>query len=368
MKRTLLVTLDYPPMLGGVANYYKNIVEQLPADSIFVLDNDKDELLSNSRLLWPRWIRGVLNTRRAVKQYEIERLLVGQLLPIGTIALILKKWMKLPYGVMTHAMDVTLPFGPQGSTRKQWLVKKILKNADFVTTVSSYTRKKLQNLGVPPSRIIVVYPCPNIDGSSSAVSSGQLAQLDQQYTLQNQRVLLSVGRLVERKGIDTVIQAFAALKEKHENVHYVIIGSGSDRERLRQLAATHGVPDRVHFVGSVTDDELAVWYARCEALIMPSRQLGNNDVEGFGMVFLEANSFGKPVIGGRSGGIADAVIDGQTGFLVDPSDVDMVTRSIDRLLSNESEAIRLGYQGSERVKEVFQWPVQAKQIEEALTI
>ncbi|MFH1426650.1 MAG: glycosyltransferase family 4 protein [Candidatus Kerfeldbacteria bacterium] len=368
MKKTLLITLEYPPMVGGVANYYKNLVNNLPAESIEVLDNADNKLLSTSRLMWPKWLRGLRHVKRIVEQENIKHILVGQILPIGTIALILKKLYAVPYTVMTHAMDVTQPFTSGSPKRKQWLIRAILKNAHSVTTVSSFTRNKLQHLGVSPARVYVVYPCPNIDGSKCHIPDKELNQLDEKYNIHDKRIILSVGRLVQRKGMDTVIKAFAPLKDKLPNTHYVIAGDGEYKKQLEQLVRENKLTGRVHFVGNVSNEELARWYARCEVFVMPSRQLHNNDVEGFGMVFVEANSFGKPVIGGKSGGVSDAVIDGKTGFLVDPEDAGMLTEALDRILSNESEAIRLGYNGSERVKETFQWEIQARQLQELLNL
>lgn len=148
MKKALLITLEYPPQVGGVANYYKNLVSQMSQDRIRVLTNDKSELLSTNKYIWPKWLKGLVNSYRAAKQNEIEHILVGQILPIGTIALVLKIILKIPYTVMTHAMDVTLPYGKDGSARKKWLVKKILSKADSVTTVSRFTKKYLVDMGV----------------------------------------------------------------------------------------------------------------------------------------------------------------------------------------------------------------------------
>jgi phosphatidyl-myo-inositol dimannoside synthase len=368
MKRTLLITLEYPPMVGGIAHYYKNLVQGLPPGSIWVLDNHGGELLSSSPLVWPHWLKGLLNSYRAVRKYSIEHILVGQVLPIGTIALILKLFFRIRYTVMTHAMDVTIPFGNQGSARKRWLVRKILQHADHVTTVSVYTRIHLDTLGVNPKKIAMIYPCPNVSGlDQQETHTIDRVAFDAEHHLEEKRVLLTVTRLVERKGIDVALQAFSRLANKYADVEYIILGDGPDRPRLEQLALQMGVKDRVRFVGKVSESLLAQWYERCDVFVMPSRKLSNNDVEGFGIVFVEANSFGKPVIAGKSGGVSDAVIDGETGFLVDPMDIGMVAKAMDRLLSDPEQARMLGEQGRERVREFFQWTIQAKTLEKILS-
>jgi len=194
-----------------------------------------------------------------------------------------------------------------------------------------------------------------------------MENLDTSYSLHNKRVVLSVGRLVQRKGFDRTLEAFAQVAPDHKNTNYAIVGEGPYKDDLLHIAKTLGIENRVQFTGSIDNKELAQWYLRCELFLMPSRELDNNDVEGFGTVFLEANSFGKPVIGGKSGGISDAVVDGETGYLVDPTDVTMIATAMNRLLNEESTAIQLGHQGFKRVQDIFQWKQQAKKIKDILS-
>ncbi len=368
MKKTLLVTLDYPPMIGGVAHYYHNLISCLPDGQVYVLDDEHHELLSTSRFVWPRWMKGMVSTWRSVRMYNIEHILVGQILPIGTIALILHLFKRIPYTVMTHAMDVTLPQGSGGNRRKRWLVRMILRKAHRVTTVSSYTRQQLEKLGVPAKKIIMVYPCPNVDGAIDIANEATVGNLNEKYELGTKKLILSVGRLVERKGFDMVIQAFARLREESPDLVYAVVGDGPDMNRLKKLADQLDVSDRVIFTGRVEEEELAQWYSRATVVCMPSRQLSNYDVEGFGIVFLEANSYGKPVIGGKSGGVGDAVVDGETGFLVEPDDVRMLAAALERLLSDSQLAQQLGENGRRRVAERFRWEVQAKELEHILSL
>lgn len=360
MKKTLLITLEYPPQIGGVAHYYKNLVSRLPDESIRVLDNRDGKLTARARWLWPKWIPGLIHSIRTVREQRIEHVLVGQILPIGTIALIMKLFLGIPYTVMTHAMDVTRPFAGEVGQRRKWLVKKIIKYAHSITTVSIYTRLHLEELGARPRDITMIYPCANVS-PTQGILPGSIHELDTQYNLAGKKVVLSVCRLVKRKGIDMALQAFSQLKE-HPDVVYVIVGDGPDKKRLQYIAKQYGVTDRVRFVGNVSHSNLACWYTRCDLFIMPTRKLSNSDVEGFGIVFLEANSFGKPVIAGKSGGVTDAVIDGETGFLVDPTDLSMITDALHQLLSDSELARTLGAEGKKRVEEQFQWDQQAERL------
>lgn len=367
MPRTLLVTLDYPPMTGGVANYYHNIVQQLPQDSIWVLDNTQNELLFRSRFIWPKWLKGLWSTVHAVRLLRIEHLLVGQVLPIGTIALILHKFMHIQYTVMTHAMDVTILTSANNTNkRKQWLLKNILKNASAVTTVSRYTAQKLHEYGVEYSKIHIIEPCPHIDGTTAAVSDEQIDALNAEYHLSGKKVILTVTRLVERKGIDMVITALPRILDKIEDAVYIVVGDGPYREVLEKIVRVRGLQKNVLFIGKVTDEQLPVWYSRCDLFVMPSRELPNGDVEGFGIVFLEAGSFGKPVVAGNSGGIADAVIDGETGFLVDPTDDTMIADAVIAILRTPEGAATMGHNAQQRVQTYFQWPTKAKKLQSIL--
>jgi phosphatidylinositol alpha-1,6-mannosyltransferase len=171
------------------------------------------------------------------------------------------------------------------------------------------------------------------------------------YGLDGARVLLTVGRLVERKGHDVVIRALRRVSEAIGPVRYLIAGSGSEERRLRALAADLGCADEVIFIGHVSDEDLPPLYAACDVFVMPSRALQERDgIEGFGIVFLEAGASGKPVIGGRSGGITDAVLDGTTGVLVNPQDVEEIAEALIRLLRDREDAARMGEEGRRRAE------------------
>ncbi|PIW36946.1 MAG: hypothetical protein COW24_02720 [Candidatus Kerfeldbacteria bacterium CG15_BIG_FIL_POST_REV_8_21_14_020_45_12] len=362
MDKTLLVTLDYPPMVGGVANYYQNLVSYLPEGDIFVLDNSENELLFVGGPWWPKWLKGFVNTWRAISRYDVKHVVVGQVLPVGTIVWLISLVRRIPYTVMTHAMDVTIPYAPDVTTRKRWLMGKILLRAKWVITVSAYTRQHLIKLGVPEDKIEVIYPCPNVSGDFLWNSEDDVQFMIGKYELKDKLVILSVGRLVERKGFDMVIRALPQVLAEAPETVYVVVGEGGDRERLRLIAEAEGVSNSVRFVGLVSDKELAGWYQQCDLFVMPSRELSNRDVEGFGITFIEAGSFGKPVIGGISGGIADAVVDGETGFLVESTNVDMLAEAMLQLLKDPVRAHELGEAGRSRVASKFKWSVQAKHL------
>jgi len=178
-----------------------------------------------------------------------------------------------------------------------------------------------------------------------------VVRLRAKYGLNGCKVILTVGRLVERKGHDMVIRALPAVRDAVGAVRYLIVGSGPEEQRLRALSSDVGFRDDVVFVGHVRDEELPAFYACCDVFVMPCRALpGRDGIEGFGAVFLEAAASGKPVIAGRSGGIADAVVEGATGILVNPTDVKQLASMLTRLLLNRDEAARLGRNGRQRAE------------------
>ncbi len=176
--------------------------------------------------------------------------------------------------------------------------------------------------------------------------------------LEGKRILLTLARLVERKGQDKVIEALPLIKKEIPDVRYVICGRGNDEARLRRIVAEKGVEGEVVFAGFVPIEARGAFYDACDVYVMPSREMPDKgDIEGFGITYLEANAFGKPVIGGRSGGVSEAVIDGVTGILVDPRDVNDLASACIRLLKDPDLAERLGRQGRDRVKAEFSWDV-----------
>ncbi len=214
---------------------------------------------------------------------------------------------------------------------------------------------------MPLERIRVIHPgvdtarfSPDADGSAFRARHAAGAAC----------VLLTVGRLQLRKGHDRVIAALGAIHAEFPGLRYLIAGDGAERGRLESLASEHGVRDLVVFLGPVTDEDLPRLYAACDVFLMPSRQIGA-DVEGFGIVYLEAAAVGKPTIGGRSGGVGEAISDGNTGFLVNGDDVGELAAAIRRFAASKELRLTMGAEGRRRVLAEFEWSRAARQVDEA---
>jgi phosphatidylinositol alpha-1,6-mannosyltransferase len=180
------------------------------------------------------------------------------------------------------------------------------------------------------------------------------------------RALLTVGRLVERKGHDKVLEALDFLRDKYSDLIYFVVGGGAFVERLRGMVRALELEDRVFFFENVRNEELALFYEAAELFVMPSRELNDGDVEGFGIVYLEANLFSLPIIGGRSGGVPEAVVHGETGLLVDGENVGEIVMAVSRLLDNRQFADMLGQKGLRRARDEFRWEKQASKLIEII--
>ncbi len=291
---------------------------------------------------------------QTIKNHRIELLQIGQILPLGTLALVYKK---VPYIIYAHGLDILLP---QHYLRKKTLLKNIIKNAKGIVANSNFTKDELLKLGAESEKIVVAYPCPNI--KPKPLDQTEIDKVIKREGLENKKIILTVGRLVKRKGHDMVIKALPRIIKQVPEAIYLIVGDGPMKSELQKLVYQNNLGERVKFLGKVSDQELNIYYQICDVFIMPSRQLDNGDVEGFGTVFLEANLFGKPVIGGRSGGIPEAIINGQTGLLVNPLDIEDIAAATTKLLLDEAYAAKLGTQGLERVENEFDWFSQTQKI------
>ncbi|KKR12436.1 MAG: Glycosyltransferase, group 1 family protein [Candidatus Falkowbacteria bacterium GW2011_GWA2_39_24] len=188
-------------------------------------------------------------------------------------------------------------------------------------------------------------------------------RLQDSYDLLGKTVVLAVGRLVERKGFDTLIDSVPLVNRVLPNVVYYLAGTGPDEQYLRDKvkALPSALQKKVTFLGKISEEEKWRWLDACTMLAMPARAIGD-DIEGFGIVYLEANLAGKPVIAGRSGGVEDAVQDNINGLVVEPTSHQQLAEAIIRLASYQGLAQRLGDQGRQRARQEFAWSKQANKI------
>jgi phosphatidylinositol alpha-1,6-mannosyltransferase len=356
----LLLTLEYPPYKGGVANYYANLSKYFPeAENFLILDNNENKLL-NKKLPFGKWLPSLLSLYFEIKKKGINYVFVGHILPIGTAAWIISKITDIRYSVILHGMDINMSLK---KILKKKISAKILENAHTIICANNYAKdvveknfKKMQN------KIIVVNPGVNINHKQSHKG---FENLKNKYALTDQLILFSLGRQVKRKGFDKTINAVKRINASQNNnknsakkIAYFIAGSGPDEDYLKNLAQGE---KNIIFLGEISDEDKWLWLDFCDIFIMPARNI-DGDVEGFGIVYLEANAAGKPVIAGNSGGVTDAVQNGINGLLINPESEKEIENAILKLLEDKNLRNKLGERGRERVKKNFSWHNKIKQI------
>ena len=352
MKK-LLVTLEYPPYHGGIAHYYSHLVQFSP-EPIAVLTNAQGHLINQH---WPafKWLPSLYWIARAIKEHRADQILVGQILPIGTAVFLLSRFLPIRYTVFLHGLDLSQS---QATPIKKFLAKLILNHAHRIICANSRTAAEARGLVEPDQITAIKVVNPGIDHKAFIYDETLIAKLKTKYQLQSKKVLLTVARLVHRKGIDLVLHALAACADP--SLCYVIIGEGPEAAKLRQLITELNLESQVILLSAVDDETRDHFFQIADIFIMTSRDQGG-DYEGFGIVYLEAALAGKPVIASSGGGVTDAVIDNQTGLLVKP-EPEAIKVAITKLISYDGLARRLADNGRRRAQQNFAWPDQARKI------
>ncbi|HET7263264.1 MAG TPA: glycosyltransferase family 4 protein [bacterium] len=370
--RVLLLTEYYAPHAGGTAVYYHAITRRLRPDVIMVAarthplaaEFDGQLPFPVVRTPFPRipkvrllveWWAMVCVAVWGVWRRGVTVLQAGQVFPLGLAAYVAHRITGVPYAVYVHGEELTV-----AARLRRRLVRYTLGRAEAVFVNSLFTARQALSLGVPRRRLHLVRPAVDTRRFRPRRPLPSRAR----WGDAGRRVLLTVGRLVPRKGQDTVIRLLPRLAEVVPDVVYWVAGDGSEaeRRRLAKLAAESGVAERVRFLGTVPLGELASLYSACDVFVMLNRTMPDGDVEGFGTVFLEAGACGKPVVGGRSGGAPEAVRDGVTGFLVRDGDDEAAVEVISRLLRDEALRGSLGEAGRRHAVERCSWDRAARRV------
>ncbi|MES2125595.1 MAG: glycosyltransferase family 4 protein [Gemmatimonadota bacterium] len=371
----LLFAFDFPPMGGGIARWMAELARGYPSGELTVSTgtlpgweaSDADQPNRIDRLPFPssrlKTVPGMLRwSRRAgllAADPSARFAWCGNVRPAGYPVRWAFERTGLPYGIIVHGGDLlTLRAKFAASPLKRRSYRPVLEAASVFVANSEWTaarcRELLTDIGLAEvaGRIRVVPLGTHPDRFRPDPVAAETFRL--RRGLPAGRWLVTVARLVPHKGIDTAIALVAALLEAHPDVQYLVVGRGTQEAALRTLAESRGVADRVHILTDVTDDELPAAYALGEIYLGLSREAGL-DAEGFGIALLEAAASGLPVVAGSSGGIADAVANGESGVLVDPADHQQAADAVRHLLGDSALAHGLGAAGRERVLQRFTW-------------
>jgi phosphatidylinositol alpha-1,6-mannosyltransferase len=371
MAKTLLITLAFPPDIGGMQSFAYQRCLHANVNHFVVLAPKTmgwqafDERQPVRICRWSAALQNVPGIKRVLqfvfpllhvlRLHRRERFDViecWQPLPFGLIGMISKSLYGVPYIVWSHGNDLSRP---QRYPLAKLFLSRVLAGAHLVIANSQNTRGALLALGAPSDKIRVLNPPVNTRRFTPDIDSSTITQ---KYGLEGKRVILTVARLAQVKGIDTVIRALPKVLEAIPNTAYLVIGDGPLRAELEHLAEVLGVSDHVVFVGAIDhlSNDLPRYYRACDVFVMVSRPLPRGrEIERFGMAYLEAGACGKPVVAGRGGGVEEAVEDGVTGLLVDPLDVNAIAQAMVRVLQDEELARRLGENGRKRAAKQPDW-------------
>ena len=394
--KALLMTQDFlPGQPGGIAVYYYNLCRRLDG-SVSVLTTrcrdagrfDREQSfpihrrhipispLSLSKqtpfsfLRWPQvgyvaasqWLQFYRHGSRLARERDVDVVLIGHLY-LAPLGVPLRRKTGVRYGVILHG----------GELHRYMRVKAIkrtmltaLNAADFLIVNSDFTRNQYYERGVRrDQRFLKV--SPGVDTSIFRPDAGDPTAVRERYALGEEPMVLSVARLVEWKGQDTMLRAMPQVLSEVPNARYLIVGGGPYRPELEKLVRQLGVDDHVVFAGFVPETELPSYYRAADVLAVPSREVTEGvPIEGFGIVYVEAGACGTPSVGGSGGGTNESIDDGVTGLRVDSDNPADVARATIRLLKDRELAQRFGRAGRELAVKQFDWSIQADRLRKFL--
>ena len=356
--RLLVITPDFPPARGGIQVLVHSLVTHMKGfqTRVVALDSpgahrfDSESDLDVRRVTAPSRMGAARNASlNAVALREAlwfrPHVTLSAHIVTSPAAAIVRHTLRSRTAQYFHAKEI-------GAKPK--LAAFAAGHADEVIAVSAYTSSLIRATGATAASIRIIPPGVDLPADPTPREA-------------ECPTFLTIARLEDRyKGHDVLIRALALIRAKVPDAQWIVIGDGPLRVVLEQMARSHGVADSIRFLGPVSDEQRDFWLRRADLLAMPSRlPAGGFAGEGFGIVYLEAAAYGKPVVAGNVAGALDAVVDGESGLLVDPTDHIAVAEGITRLLREPELARRLGAAGARRARS-FAWPLIAERVEAVL--
>lgn len=374
MGRTLLVTNDYPPRPGGIQSYLQNLVDLLPPTDVVVyaprwrgsshVEFDAAVPYTVVRHRTTLMLPSPFVARRAAKlirEHHIDTVWFGAAAPLAALSPVLRRAGARRIIASTHGHEVGWSMIPVA----RQILRLIGNSTDVVTFVSKYTRGRFA--AAFGANAALEYLPPGVDTDRFAPDPQAREQLRLRHELGDKPVILCLSRLVPRKGQDVLIEALPAVREQIADATLVIVGGGPYAESLHAMAERSPAAEHIIFTGSVPADELAAYHNIADVFAMPSRTRGRGlDVEGLGIVYLEASASGVPVIAGRSGGAPETVREGVTGLVVDGTSPQAVAAGIVEVLVDPERAAAMGAAGREWIVGRWRWAQIAARLRELL--
>ena len=373
---TLFITNDFGPRAGGIETFVHGLIERLPRGSVIVYtsaqpDSDKfdakwlsefgvEVVRDRSKILLPT-PRVIKACQKLVKSRKLTRVAFGAAAPLGIMARSMRSAGAEKIVALTHGHEVWWAKVPPFS----FAIKFMSQSIDAITYLGDYTRGEISKAisKNDVSKLVQIAPGIDVDHFVPTDSSELRAQLG----LADKAVIISVGRLVHRKGQDKLISALPAIRAAVPNVHLVLVGVGPHQKYLENLVAKLNIADCVTFIGRINYSELPKYICVGDIFAMPSRsRFFGLEVEGLGIVYLEASACGLPVVGGKSGGAPDAVLVGETGVVVDGTNSSEIAEACIDLLNNPELCALMGATGRTWIIENWRWEIWATKYAELL--
>jgi phosphatidylinositol alpha-1,6-mannosyltransferase len=377
-KKIICITNDFGPRAGGIETFVIGLIERLPKDSLTVYTSSQDHasdydqkwlrdfgvkvIRDPSKILLPtpRTIRAV---KKVIKDEDIKTAFFGAAAPLALMSRAIRKAGISNIVALTHGHEVWWS--------KVWPFKLAIRfignNVDHLTYLGDYTRSEISKALSLKASHAMVKIAPGIDTDHFAPHPGAV-ELRRSLGLSDKKVIVSVGRLVHRKGQDTLIAALPEILQHHPTAHILMVGEGPYREHLEKLVAKHDVESAITFIGRVQYSDLPRYLSAGELFAMPSRsRLAGLEVEGLGIVYLEASSCELPVIAGRSGGAPDAVLEGVTGLTVDGTKPRDIAAAVISLFDNPAASRDMGLAGRKWISSNWRWQIWSDAFSKLLT-
>jgi len=365
IPRTLVVTNDFPPRVGGIQRTLESLCRALPAEKVSVVapSSEGSELFDEAaafdvvrerrRFVWPT-PSFADRLEAEIARSKAEVVLFGDAFPLALVGRRLAS-RRTPHVILAHGFDYWLSTVPVAHS----VMKRMTSHASRVAGCSEFISRRVRTAVPRHVPVSVLHPGADVERFRPDLPT---ADIREKHGLGDRPLIVCVSRLVPRKGQDVLIRSMRAIQRRVPEAGLLIVGSGPYEAKLRGLAER--APTRsVTFVGEVAERDLPRYYAVGDVFAMPCRtRLGGLEVEGWGNVFIEAAACGRPVVVGDSGGSREALVHGETGLLVDGSDVEGVADALATVLEDPAYAARLGKAGRSRVEREHTWPLVAERL------
>lgn len=376
MKKTLIISLEYPPQIGGIATYVHDLANALdPAQTLVLAPPMKDSAAWDEiqpyriirhefyypKFIWPRWWKLLKLVKKIVRAEGIELIMVHHILPVGTVALQIFKSLGVPYIIFSHGTDMVAACSVPRKKKLASLIGQ--KSLQVITNSENLKMRLLEKFPALTPKTSVLYPCPDAD-FMVAPPADEVENLKHIYALEGKQVILTVSRFIEGKGFPHLLRVMPEILTQVPHLVWMIIGDGDDAKRNEILGEiqARNLQNIVRFVGVIPHNELKKFYYLADLFVLLTHPDGGLE-EGLGLVFLEAAAAGRPVVAGRSGGVEEAVINGQTGVVVDVlKEPESIVAAIVNLIKDPTSARALGMAGQNRMREQFNWTTQLEKL------